>query len=495
MQAPMAVAPLLSILPEANFATFSSDVCCAALQATSLRDQVLYPFSAGYNESATSYFATNAQLSPWCIVQPYSAEDVSIAVSTLVQADESQCRFAVRSGGHTPGAGVANIEQGITIDLSMMNSTTYHEDKGIASILPGARWESVYTALDPYGVTVPGGRSGKVGVGGFLLGGGNSFYTARVGFACDNVENFEIVLASGSIINANRTSHPDLHKALKGGSNNFGVVTRFDLKTLPLDLLWGGLVVYDNSTTAQQIAAAVDFTDNLHTDPYAHWIGTWRYSSDTDANIIAHALEYTKPVPNAPPFREFAKIANISDTTRLDTIGNLAAELDLPQGYRNIFTTGTYLNNPQVLEKAIALHNANIEKAKASAKSASWNMNILIQPWPKLFWEHSQAKGGNVLGLDRFDENLVQLLFYYTWAHPTDDPLFQPLATTILSDLNAHAQSLAAHNEFIYLDYADTSQDPLAGYGEDNGRFLRKVAQKFDPHAVFQERVPGFKLG
>jgi FAD/FMN-containing dehydrogenase len=58
---------------------------------------------------------------------------------------------------------------------------------------------NVYGALQPDGWTVPGGRAGSVGVAGFLTGGGNSFYTARVGFACDNVKNFELVTAAGYV--------------------------------------------------------------------------------------------------------------------------------------------------------------------------------------------------------------------------------------------------------------------------------------------------------
>lgn len=58
-----------------------------------------------------------------------------------------------------------------------------------------------------------------------------SFFAPRYGFACDNVINFEVVLASGDIVNANAHENPDLWFALKGGSNNFGVVTRFDLRT------------------------------------------------------------------------------------------------------------------------------------------------------------------------------------------------------------------------------------------------------------------------
>lgn len=78
-----------------------------------------------------------------------------------------------------------------------MNGTTFNAETEVASVLPGARWENVYAALDPLGYTVAGGRAGSVGVAGFLTGGGNSFYTAKKGFACDTVVNFEVVLANG----------------------------------------------------------------------------------------------------------------------------------------------------------------------------------------------------------------------------------------------------------------------------------------------------------
>ena len=96
--------------------------------------------------------------------------------------------------------GSNNIEDGITVDLGLMNSTRLDPETKIASIEPGSRWMQVYATLDPLGVTVPGGRAGSVGVAGFLMGGGNSFYTAREGFACDTVKNFEVVLTSGWVL-------------------------------------------------------------------------------------------------------------------------------------------------------------------------------------------------------------------------------------------------------------------------------------------------------
>jgi FAD/FMN-containing dehydrogenase len=54
----------------------------------------------------------------------------------------------------------------------------------------------------------------------------------------------QVVLSSGEIVDANAKSNADLWSALKGGSNNFGVVTRIDLRTFPQGKFWGGFAVY-----------------------------------------------------------------------------------------------------------------------------------------------------------------------------------------------------------------------------------------------------------
>ncbi len=82
-----------------------------------------------------------------------------------------ECYFAVRSGGHTPFAGSANIENGVTIDLSAMKDIRDHPDRSVTSIGPGAKWGDVYLHLDNLGLAVPGGRVSEVGVAGLTTGG------------------------------------------------------------------------------------------------------------------------------------------------------------------------------------------------------------------------------------------------------------------------------------------------------------------------------------
>jgi FAD/FMN-containing dehydrogenase len=88
--------------------------------------------------------------------------------------------------------------------------------------------------VQPYDCIVAGEREGQTIVGGFLLGGGNAWLTAREGFACDNVVAFEVVLADSSIINVTKDAYSDLFRALRGGWNNS--VSLPDSRSKPLSI-------------------------------------------------------------------------------------------------------------------------------------------------------------------------------------------------------------------------------------------------------------------
>lgn len=72
---------------------------------------------------------------------------------------------------HAPGGGLANIQPGITIDLSSLNQLTISLDQSSIRIGPGNRWRNVYELLDSKDLSTSGGRVADVGVGGLVLGG------------------------------------------------------------------------------------------------------------------------------------------------------------------------------------------------------------------------------------------------------------------------------------------------------------------------------------
>lgn len=88
---------------------------------------------------------------------------------------------------------------------------------------------------------------GGVGVGGYTVGGGLAYFSGIYGLACDNVKNYEVVLADGMISEINQESNPDLYWALRGGGNNFAVVTRYDLDAYPIQDFYAGSLVFNTS--------------------------------------------------------------------------------------------------------------------------------------------------------------------------------------------------------------------------------------------------------
>ncbi|CEL00907.1 hypothetical protein ASPCAL00499 [Aspergillus calidoustus] len=476
-------------------------LCCAALKASDVSERTAFPDSVAYDEFLNSYFAANAQLHPTCIVQPLTAQDVSITIQSLTSstAELGPCLFAVRSGGHTASLGSSNIESRVTIDLSFLNQTVYDPTTGLASIQPGARWDAVYETLLRDNVMMPGGRSSSVGVGGFLTGGGDSFFAARVGLSCDNVVGYEVVLADGSIKTVSSKPHqsPDLFKALKGGSSNLGIVTLFTMTVFPAEDVWGGAVVYDTSVAPQYIAAATRFTESvIPTDPNAAWVGFFSYNSTTQREAIFSSLAYTRPVPWPAAFDGFFRIPNITHTLRRTTILAMTRENNFSPQFRHVVQTGTYLNRAEILSNVLAIQSERIRLAAVShPQSTSYVLQAIVQPWVPRFWADSESRGGNILGLERYNKAMLNIAWDYSWDSSADDSFFYELSQSSREMLDIYAKSTGSFREYIYLNYADRTQNPLAGYGEDNVEFLRGVATKYDPHGVFQHLVPGgFKI-
>ncbi|KKY16132.1 putative fad binding domain containing protein [Diplodia seriata] len=469
--------------------------CCGALQTAGLSIQ--YPGNEQYEERIDSYWSVAAQLRPWCLIQPQNAAEVSKAVIALKEANRTQtCQFAIRSGGHTVWPGANNIEDGVTIDLGFMNTTTNFKN-GTAGVGAGSRWGSVFSTLLKDNLLIVGGRASSVGVGGFLLGGGNSFFSARKGMACDNVAQYELVLGSGEIVYVNKDSYPDLFPAMKGSTNNFGIVTRFDLSTFENDNIWGGVVAYPFDTAPQQMEYLETFTNKVAEDPYASIIVILNYASSIGQVVVANAYEYTKTIDPSPPpaiFKDFLSIpGNISDSMRITNVSDLIEELEQPAGYRDAFMTITFQNDAEIMKKAAELFDAMVKKLKKDG--GDWLTLTMFQPLPAVFAELGVERGGNMLGLDQSPENHILFMSYCGWKGAEKDKMFEDAERELMTELKAFSKSKGKDHPYIYLPYAYSDQKPLESYPLVNIERIRAMAQKYDPEGVFQTMVPGgFKI-
>ena len=305
----------------------------------------------------------------------------------------------------------------------------------------------------------------------------------------------QIVLASGQVINANHYTYSDLFRALKGGSNNFGIVTRFDLKTFPQAKLWGGFIIYPYSSVPTQIQALQDFTtaSGAEVDNYASVINAYIFGA-YGPEIVANQYTYTKAEKYPDVLKNFTDIQpQYSNTMRITNLTDITIETGAgtPNGFRQLFGTATFANNVTIFAKILSLAKTAYQPVQ---QVPDFQASIVLQPMPRSITGRGAASGGNSLGLDG-KEDLVWLDITVQWSSASSDTAISNATETLISQAIAYAKSQRLHNEYLYLNYALEQQDPIASYGQSNVDFLRGVSQRYDPQKVFQKLVPGgFKL-
>jgi FAD/FMN-containing dehydrogenase len=105
-----------------------------------------------------------------------------------------------------------------TIKVNMnYSSATYRGP--VMKMGAGTQASAAYEAAHKLGDRVVGGSCATVGLaGGFTQGGGHSVLSSKYGLGADNVLEWEIVTANGTLRKASTTENADLYWALSGGA-------------------------------------------------------------------------------------------------------------------------------------------------------------------------------------------------------------------------------------------------------------------------------------
>jgi hypothetical protein len=200
-----------------------------------LNGAVIRPGDANYDEARALH---NAMIDkqPALIVRVADVDDVVAAVN---YGREHGLDIAIRGGGHN-GAGLASVDDGLVIDLSAMNGVEVDADNRTVKIGGGALLGDVDAATNAHGLATPAGIIASTGAGGLMLGGGIGHLSRGLGLSIDNILGAQVVLADGSVVNANEDENPDLYWAIRGGGGNFGVVTSITARLHPVDTVVAG---------------------------------------------------------------------------------------------------------------------------------------------------------------------------------------------------------------------------------------------------------------
>jgi FAD/FMN-containing dehydrogenase len=140
---------------------------------------------------------------------------------------------SVRGGGHNV-AGKAVVDDGLMIDLSLMQSARVDLPRRRVRVEPGSTLRVLDVATAALGVVTPAGIVSHTGVAGLTLGGGQGWLSRKHGYSVDNLTSVDLVLADGTMTTASESDNAELFWGVRGGGGNFGVVTSFEYHLHPL---------------------------------------------------------------------------------------------------------------------------------------------------------------------------------------------------------------------------------------------------------------------
>jgi hypothetical protein len=136
-------------------------------------------------------------------------------------------------------------------------------------------------------------------------------------------------LANASIVTASEDSNPDLYYALRGGGNNFGIVTAFNVSVFPQgDVYTGGRIFSYNQRERflKEVEKIFTMEDSEDTNIVLEYRTAY---SPQQGWIISSTQRYAEPVLYPQVYDGLNAIPALSNLT--GGIGSLASSVQYPE--------------------------------------------------------------------------------------------------------------------------------------------------------------------
>ncbi|WP_026416394.1 FAD-binding oxidoreductase [Actinomadura oligospora] len=195
---------------------------------------------------------------PDLIVGAVGAADVRTAVEF---ATDHGLPVAVQGTGHAL-SGIA-AEGGVLVNTTRMSGVRVNPETGEAWVAAGTPWSRVVHEAAPAGLAPLSGSLPSLGAVAYTLGGGLGLLSRRYGYAADHVRGLDVVTADGRLRNVTANSDPDLFWALRGGRDNFGIVTGMEIGLLPVTALYGGGMFFDGANAIGVFETWIQWTTTV----------------------------------------------------------------------------------------------------------------------------------------------------------------------------------------------------------------------------------------
>ncbi|KAI2612044.1 uncharacterized protein GGS25DRAFT_473570 [Hypoxylon fragiforme] len=328
--------------------------------------------------------------------------------------------------------------------------------------------------------------------------------SAQYGWAASSVLEYEIVLANGTIATASATQNADLFKALKGGGNNFGIVTTYVLQLYRQGDVFGGNLVFLRTpeTDAKLLQAVRDFTDYNDDDKAAVIVTAERGNIDLIDTWILF-LFYDGAVVPEGIFKNFTDAGPLLDTTRVQTYASLMAGSNWVIVKASVVQIGTETipmpsaeNGVKVME-GIHAHWRNITDTVLLEPGIV--ASIAYQPFPKRIAEAARERSPDLIDADDAGNRLI-LEMNYSFV-PQGDYDKMDLITLVSQYGGVRDRVLGWQQDGtlpeiylpIFMNYGFHQQDYFGRLRPENRAFAHTVAESVDPEGFFRTRIGGWK--
>ena len=216
---------------------------------------------------------------PEAVVFAESAADVA---ATVAFATANGLKVAPQGTGHGAGP-LPPLGGTILLKTERMRGISIDAEERTARVEAGVLSLELAEAAGGHGLTSLPGSSPDVGVIGYTLGGGLSWFGREYGFACNSVTGIDVVTAAGEQRGVTASDDPDLFWALRGGGGGYAVVTALHLSLLPIAEVYGGILIFPAELGAGAFRAYRD----------------WAATAPEEVTSVARLLR-PPPIPDVP---------------------------------------------------------------------------------------------------------------------------------------------------------------------------------------------------
>jgi FAD/FMN-containing dehydrogenase len=220
---------------------------------------------------------------PAGIAVPRNADEVSDVVRSAL-ADGK--RVAAQCTGHN-AIPLGSLADTVLLRTAGLGGVQVDAEARTARVGAGALWGDLVPQASEQGLAALHGSAPNVGITGYTLGGGVSFYARKHGLACNRVTAIEVVTAGGERLRVDAKNEPDLFWALRGGGGSFGVVTACEFDLLPLREVFAGALLFPAEQASEVLQG---------------W-REWTAGAPEEMTSVGRLMNFP-PIPEVPePFR------------------------------------------------------------------------------------------------------------------------------------------------------------------------------------------------